>query len=264
MKKTILVSISNYGEKNLIYLNSVINEYRSYKNYDITINIHSTVPISRNDINVIQYDPTKIGRMAYLHRQEFIDNKENYDLFLYSENDMLIKEECIDVYLKYNELLPINYCLGFLGYERKENDENLYLYNQWPNVYHRPEKFNTEDKTIGPSYITSKELCIEGNWYFMLSNPHQSCYLLTKDKLNIAMSVAGYSKTDWPGIETSTDGIFTHWNHADGILYKVHTRNLEDLKKCLIQHLPGWHVKDPNVFPTVGIFDLLVSDLKLK
>jgi hypothetical protein len=239
----LLVSIPNYGDQNLKYLDTVVDEYRSYKNYDVTINVHSTVPIPRNDINVIQYDPFTVSTLLYKHRQEFVDKKDDYDLFLAADNDVLIKEDAIDVYLKHDKILPANHCLGFIAYEMYPGNENLYFFHLWPTVYHQPAKFNTEDRMTGTSYLTSKEMCIEGNWYFMLTSACQQSYLLTKEKLNIAINTSGYLKSDWPVApkETAYAGIWTNWCHADGVLYKVHTRNVEDLQKCLIHHLPNLH-----------------------
>jgi hypothetical protein len=264
MKKSLLISISNFGDKQLDYLNTAINEYRSYQKYDVTINVHSTVQIPRDDINVILHDPQKTERLAYLHRQEFIDKSNYYDLFMYAENDVLIKEDAIDTYLKYDELLPPNHCLGFISYEKYPPDENLYLFNLWPKVFHAPSKLNTEDKMTGTSYITSKEICVDGNWYFILTSVCQNCYLLTKDKLHTVMKVPGYARTDWPNMETSHCGIFTNWCHSDGILYKVHTRNLEDLKKCTIQHLPGNTITKYGCdISGIATWNSLISDLNL-
>ena len=49
----ILVSMASYGSKNLDLLNKVIDEYKSYKKYDVTINVHCTVPLKRDDVNFI-------------------------------------------------------------------------------------------------------------------------------------------------------------------------------------------------------------------
>ncbi len=268
----LLVSISNYGPGQLKYLQTVIDEFRSYKNYDVTINVHTTVPIGRTDINEFLYDPEKVGRMSYLHRQEFFNNRGNYDLFLFVENDILIKEEAVDVYMKYNAKLPINYCLGFLSYEQRPTDDpadkNLYLMNLWPSVEHSPQQIRTTNMVAGPSYIANRNMEINGEKYFMLTNVCQSCYLLSSDRLNLAITNSNYLKTDYNGLETSHCGIFSIWTHADGIIHKVHTKNLEDLRKCLIHHLPNLHCDPPykygrNFHSHVASFDSLTKDLGL-
>jgi len=155
MKKSILVSISNFGDKQLDHLNKIINEYRSYKKYDVTIHIHTTVDINRNDVISTIYDPNTVERMVYLHRQEFVDKRNDYDLFIHTENDILIKEDSVDLVLKYDKLLPENYVLGLLRYETHLNDPNIYLPDLWPNVFHGPTKVNN---TGNGSYIVHKKL----------------------------------------------------------------------------------------------------------
>lgn len=252
----ILISIANFGDKQLNYLNTVIDEYRSYKKYDITINVHSTVKLDRNDICLIYHDPTSVGRVAYLHRQEFVDLKNEYDMFLFSENDILIKEEAIDTYLKYNSLLPVNYCLGFIRYEKKSIDnpldKNFYCLDQWPRVGH----------------INTKNITVNENSYFILQNPFQSCFLLSQDRLNFVINNHDFLKTDYNGIESSSGGIYVNWGNSGGVINKVCTRNLEDLKKCLIHHLPDRHCNTPYPFGAdfcekISTFDSLIKDLEI-
>lgn len=252
----ILVSIPDYRGNQMQHLNRVIDEYRSYKKYDVTINIHSTVDISRKDINLIKYDPTKIGRLAYIHRPEFINHRNDYDLFIYSENDILIKEEQVDLYLKYNALLPENYCLGFMRYEQRpiddSSDKNMYCIDLWPHTGH----------------ILQRDVIINDKSYFILRNPFQSFFLLTKKELNYVIDNCQFRRTDWEGIETSSAGVYKNWEHADGVINKVWTRDLEDLKKCLVHHTSNVHVDFPHPYKYLGeyhkttsTFNSLLKDL---
>jgi hypothetical protein len=111
----LLVSLSSYGDKNLQYLNHVIDVYKSYKKYDVTIDVHCTVKLNRDDVNEIVHDNPETT--CLFHRQDFIRERDNFDLFLFAEYDMLIQEHCIDIFLKYDKLLLIDHCLGFIRYE---------------------------------------------------------------------------------------------------------------------------------------------------
>lgn len=254
----LLVSIPDYRGNQMQFLNKVIDEYRSYKKYDVTINIHSTVDIPRTDINLVKYDPTKVDRLAYVHRQEFINLRNDYDLYIFSENDILIKEELIDLFLKYDNLLPENYCIGCMRYEQRPiddpTDNNLYCIDIWPHTGH----------------ILDKNVTINGNEYFIVRNPFQSFFLLTKKQLNYVIDNCQFHRTDWPGIETSSAGIYRNWEHADGVINKVWTRNKEDLKKCLVHHISNVHIDFPHPYKYLGeyhkttsTFDSLVKDLGL-
>lgn len=251
-----LVSIPDFLGNQMPFLNAVLDEYRSYKKYDVTINVHSTVQIPRTDINLIFHDPKKVARLAYVHRQEFFEARNDYDLYLFSENDILIKEETVDTYLKYADVLPGDHCLGFIRFEKRviddPNDPTLYCIDLWPHV----------------GYMAADNVVINGNPYFVLRNPHQSCYLLTRAQLNFAIGNSSYLRTDWVGLESAASGVYKNWEHADGALRKVWTRNKEDLKKCLVGHISNVHCNAPyRVCPDfhklVLPFDSLLTALKL-
>jgi len=256
-KLKLLISLATYGDKNFKYLNSVIDEYKSYKNYDITINVHGTIPLPRislpeNDINFINH--VNPANTVFFHREEFVNEKDNYDLFLFSEDDILIKEEAIDTYIKYDKLLPINYCLGFVRYEKYTDDEDFHFIDLWPSVH---------------TYITSKSICIEGNWYFSFLNVHQSCWILNKDKLKYSINNSEFATNNnlelKTGLESAASGIYSGWSHGSkGVINKVYTKNIDDLKKCLIHHMPNRHLNGeyPHKKPYINGFSTIDSLIK--
>lgn len=230
----VLISIATYGTKNLKYLNQVIDEYRSYKKYDIDIIIHGTVPIDRNDVKFITHSNPK--NTVYFHRNDFVDNQNNYDLFIFTEDDILIKEETIDIYLKYNNLLPINYCLGFLRFENTI-ERIKYLIDLWINV-------------PGHNFIKDFELNINNQSYFSVTNVHQSCYVLTKEKLQFIINERKYAISDLQYtsniLESASSSIFSDWTPS-GVFNKVIPISIQDISKCFIEHLPGNHCNPPGI-----------------
>ena len=228
----ILVSIATYGEKNINYLNRVINEYKSYKKYDIDISVHGTIPIDQTNINFIQYKNPK--NTVFLHRSEFVDKQNDYDYFIFTEDDILIKEYTIDVYIKHDKLLPINYSLGFLRFE-KTPEAIDYFIDLWLNL----SNYN---------FIKNNNIDIVGYNYFSVTNPHQSSYVLSKDKLKYVIDNSNYL-TDVAdmGLESASSGIFTDWYLNTGVLHKILPLNKECLEQCFIEHLPGNHCNEPGV-----------------
>ena len=89
----LLVSLSSYGDKNLQYLNHVIDVYKSYKKYDVTIDVHCTVKLDRDDINQIVHDNP--ATTCLFHRQDFIREQNNFDLFLQSNYCTRLKLELV-------------------------------------------------------------------------------------------------------------------------------------------------------------------------
>lgn len=230
----LLVSLSSYGNKNLQYLNQVIDVFKSYQNYDVTIDVHCTVPIDRTDINQIIHDNPETT--CLFHRSDFIREQDNYDLFLFAEYDMLIREHCIDTFLKYDKLLPIDHCLGFIRYENTP-EQIPYLIDLWTNI-------------SSYSYIRDYNININDVSYFSLSNVHQACYVLTKDKLKYVIENIQFdnSSLQGHGPELASSGIFKHWPIGPaGIINKVLPINRDDLEKCFIHHMADCHCNPPGV-----------------
>jgi hypothetical protein len=253
----LLISLSSYGDKNLDLLNKAIEKYKSYKKYDVSIDVHCTVDLNRNDINQIVHENPKTTSL--FHRKDFIRELENYDLFLFAEYDMVIEESSIDTYLKYDKQLPIDYCLGFIRYENTP-ENTKYLIDLWKNI-------------SGYNYISNLDLEIQNTKYFTTTNVHQACYLLTKQKLLYIINNTEYNYSDLGtlGVESSSSSIFSSWPLGPrGIINKVLPINKNDLLNCLIHHSADCHCNPPGVNSTPEVFrsntitiNELLSDLKI-
>lgn len=233
----ILISIATYGTKNIEYLNKVIDEYISYKNYEVHIIVHGTHPLERSDIEFIKYENPK--NTVFLHRSEFYKNRYDYDYYLFTEDDMLIKEDTIKMCLEYEDKIPINSCIGFLRFEN--TPENIkYLIDLWLNI-------------DGYNYIKNKNIEINNTIYFSVTNPHQACYFISKNKLNYIIENTDYNiDGEQLGLESASSGIFTDWYLGTGVINKIIP--VLEIDKCLIEHLPGNHCNPPGVNSTPEIF----------
>ena len=252
----ILVSIATYGTKNIDYLNLVINEYKSYKDHDVDIMINGTDLISRNDVNFIQHENPK--NTVFLHRNDFVEKQNDYDYFIFTEDDILIKEQTINFHIKYDQQLPIDYNLGFLRFEKTPHDGE-YLIDLWLNI-------------ANYDYIKNDNINILNRNYFSVTNPHQSSYILSRNKLKYVISNSKYL-TDGSdmGLESASSGIFTDWYIPTGVLHKILPMNKKHLEKCFIEHLPGNHCNLPGVNTdhltfrkNVATKDLLFKKLSIK
>jgi hypothetical protein len=172
---------------------------------------------------------------------------------------MLIRESAIDTYLKYDQTLPVDNCIGFLRFENTPEDVK-YLIDIWPYAH-------------GGNYIRSNDMHINGMNYFSLANPHQACYLLTKQKLNFVIENTTFEYPDLNGfiIESSSSSLFTDWEAGpSGLLKKVYPKDKQDLEKLLIHHTPDCHVNEPGATMSpqklravTATFNSLTSDLLL-
>ena len=98
--KKILVVLVNYEKDQLQYLKQVVNELKSFQKYDVSIVVNSNIPLDIEGIdliNVIQLDNYQL--LPITCRQVIWDHKDDFDVFLFGENDHLFKEHHVDKHL---------------------------------------------------------------------------------------------------------------------------------------------------------------------
>jgi hypothetical protein len=118
----ILVGIANFGVKNRQYLDRLIAEYRlmpfrvdirifseKAKDYPGDVRVHVGLPVSNP------------WSLPFAHRQVFADHVDDYDLFIYSEDDTLIEERHIRAFINASEALEGGLVPGFIRYELHED-----------------------------------------------------------------------------------------------------------------------------------------------
>ena len=124
--KNILIVLVNYGEEQLQYLQQVVTELKSFKNYKVSIIVNSNIPLDIegiDQVNIIELDDYQL--LPLTCRQVIWDHRDDFDVFLFGENDHLFKEYHIDRHLEYINILPSDKISGLLQYE--QIDEKLYF-----------------------------------------------------------------------------------------------------------------------------------------
>jgi hypothetical protein len=124
-KISILAVLVNYGTEQVNYLKKVVKELKLFNKYNVTIIVNSNVNLSIDEIdyvNIIKLDDYQL--LPLTCRNVIWENRNNYDLFIYGENDHLFKEIHIDNFLKYTKILPENRIAGLIQYE--ENHTGKY------------------------------------------------------------------------------------------------------------------------------------------
>ena len=124
-----------FNTDRIIYLLKIINEIKKYKyKTDIFIHTNKIFQINNminydNKLEIIHHDlsninPKKLTWLAKTYIKNFIDN---YDIFIYSEDDILIYNEAFNYWLNYKDICFQNkYNLGFLRIEYLDS-KNIYL-----------------------------------------------------------------------------------------------------------------------------------------
>lgn len=227
----VLICISSYGDKNDKYLKQVVDNFRSYNNnkYDITIIVDSTVGTAPLGLDIDEWRvyPPDVGEaLAWKHRDAHLDAIDDFDLFVYSENDMLIPERAFDKWVEFDKENGPHYSLGFHRYEIKDNEKVLV-----DHAWDYPPIFWTYVK-------------IDDVVYPVVRNLHQGCFILSKDQLQLQIDSKNpaFHKTMsyylfYGPLETAATGPFINRTIA-----KVVPPDPEEFDDLLILHMPNKYV----------------------
>ena len=162
----ILAVLVNYGTEQLQYLEQVVYELKSFKKYNVTVIVNSNIKLDISGIDYVneirlndyQLLPLTCKQVLWHYRNDF-------DIFLFGENDHLFKEHHIDKYLEYTSILPENRIAGLIQYE--ENKTSKY----YP-AYHAHYDWD----------INSVEE-YDGKKFAHFTNIHQATFILTQEQM---------------------------------------------------------------------------------
>jgi hypothetical protein len=156
MKITIHISFF-FIENRIIYINNIINETNKYE-YTTDIFIHTNnkdlhegffTPYTNGYIKIIKHDLSKENPfyLTWKCRDLLKKQKDDYDIFMYIEDDILVPYNAIKYWLEYNEkLIEYGYNLGFVRIEI--NKDNIEYITDLPG-----KKFNTIIHLAAESHV---------------------------------------------------------------------------------------------------------------
>jgi 2-polyprenyl-3-methyl-5-hydroxy-6-metoxy-1,4-benzoquinol methylase len=173
----ILVAIAYYGTKNQPYLRRLVAAYRSMPfDVDIVVMTERSKGLGSGVTEQVGLPTRDPWSLPFAHRRLFAENADNYDLFIYSEDDTLILETHVRAFLRAVDALPADRLPGFLRYERRTDGTKHYpdLHGAFHWLPGSVARFGT--------YVTAE-----------FSNEHAACYLLTRAQLKAAIASGGYS-----------------------------------------------------------------------
>jgi 2-polyprenyl-3-methyl-5-hydroxy-6-metoxy-1,4-benzoquinol methylase len=172
----ILIAIANHGNKNKSFLNAVAQEYKSMPCTSHIVVISDAPKHLDFDAEQVVGAPTKDPwSLPFRHQEIFARRMYDYDLFVYSEDDMLAKWENIESFLHVTEILPEDTIAGFIRYELDTIGRKLY-----PEIH-------------GPYHWKSGSVTRAGGYVFAeLSNYHAAFYIVNRRQLLSAIESGGY------------------------------------------------------------------------
>src|ERR1043166_5649064 len=115
----LLVALTSYGEKNLAHLRKVIRAYQEMP-LAVRLVVFSEAPKNLGPgvevgVGLPSTNPWSLG---FAHKALFVKEAENYDLFVYSEDDILFTLRNLSAFLRVTPQLPPDEIAGFMHYER--------------------------------------------------------------------------------------------------------------------------------------------------
>jgi len=219
----ILVAIANYGEKNDVYLSRVLSEYRSMS-YQTDIVVLSNINKDLgSDIEVITGLPNgNPWSLPFGHKHIFVERKDAYDLFIYSEDDILITQRNIEAFLRVMSILPPQELAGFFRWEQYPDGRRYYpdahLFYRW-----MPDSV----KVVGD------------HTFARFTNDHSGCYALTRGQLEQAVASGGFlvppHEHQYDLLVTAATDPYTQC----GFRRLICLSHLDDF---LVQHLPNKYI----------------------
>ncbi len=162
----LLAVLVNYGDEQLNYLAQVVSNLKKFKHYDVTIIVHSNIALNIKGVDKVYIIKLEDYQLLPLTCRKVIWSKRNdYDVFLYGENDHLFKESHIDKHLEYEKLLPKNRVTGLIQFEENENGR------YFPGYHHH---FDWEYHSVE---------IYKGLKFAHFTNTHQATFILSKEQL---------------------------------------------------------------------------------
>ena len=179
-----LAILASHGTKNDRHLRKLVLTYQSMTAYSVDVII--LVDIARplpSGVRAVVGAPTRNPKtLPFRHLELFSKHQDDYDLFIYSEDDILVTERNLVAFSRFNHLGAIENCPGFLRYEMSSAG-NVSL----PDIAHG---FHWDPKTVAK---------LDGHLVAQLTNPHAGVYALDRAQLKHCLQFRSFATHVGPG-----------------------------------------------------------------
>lgn len=245
------------------YLHQVLSNYNSWdlSKYDLNIRMYVTgeydvSEYSNLDIEQKVYSEDLHVDLGWQHRDWFIENKNNYDYFIWNENDILITQETFEMWETINKDLP--------------GERDIAGLMCWETFNNKGYSISNSSRWFSPEIQALIEY--KDDIFIHFTSPQTACYLIDKTRLNTLINEDVYTPTTTNPRRDFKDGR-NKWaslypnvgfptNHPSGYLRSQPScaseiyslgryRKLISLKhwdKLLAHHLSGDYTRGKNGF----------------
>lgn len=229
----------------IIYINNIIDETNKYE-YTTDIFIHTNNvelqaslfnSYTNGSINIIYHDLSNIHPFYLTWKcRDLLQQQQNeYDIFMYIEDDILVPYKAIKYWLEYNEkLIKMNYNLGFVRIEVENNIEYI------------TDLYGTKFDTI--INLNNTKYCVNNK------NPYCAFWIYNKNEFNKFVNSKYYDIRNIINYEIREQsaiglhGTGTNW-YKNTLIPIINNKLIED---CKIYHMPNNYVLNKNTpFATI-------------
>jgi hypothetical protein len=229
----------------IIYINNIIDETNTYEHttdifiHTNNINLKESIfnKYTNGCIKIIYHDLSNINPfyLTWKCRALLKEQQNDYDVFMYIEDDILVPYKAIKYWLEYNEkLIEMKYNLGFVRIEVKNNIE--YITDLCG------EKMDTNIILDGINYCVNNK------------NPYCAFWIYNKNEFSKFLNSTYYDINKIPKYnirEKSSIGLHglgTNW-YINTVIPIINNKLVED---CKIYHMPNNYVLCKNTrFATI-------------
>jgi SAM-dependent methyltransferase len=218
-----LVVIAHYGEKNLQYLKEIIGTYRSMAmDVDLVVTAEASKELGAGVEVIVGLPESNPWSLPFAHKRVFADRVDQYDLFLYTEDDIGVTEDNIQAFLRASADLKPDELAGHVRYELGQ-DGTVYLPDVHGAFHWKPDSVRRRGSYMVAEY----------------TNEHTGFYILTQAQLRTALASGGYLRGADEGrygmAETAATDPFTRCGFRKVI-------PISAFDEFLVHHMPNTYV----------------------
>lgn len=224
--KKVLVAIPSYGDKQFLYLQDMIDSLHDLceTGAKVTLYLYAIEPYSIEILSMFNartncYHPTgslnievKLKpaslKLHFVddHRKDFYDHIDDYDLFIFTEDDHHIRPTHVIAYLEETAKLKqrvgeenfSNYSIGFLRYERDQSKKERFTFDQ--HDYPNSGIHSFDDAKLKRHYVGNQNM------------PHQGMFMATPEQLMIWKEKCQFDLIDPENVEREDEKGTPSWH----------------------------------------------------
>jgi len=172
----ILVAIANYGTKNRLYAEQLIDNFRSFESDVDIVVLSEAAKDFGSDVEVRVGLPTSNPwSLPFAHRPLFVERQDDYDVFIYTEDDTEILEHHVESFLDVTRQLPEQMLAGFIRYEIGPDGKSYY------STVHAHYHWD-----VGTVFRIGERV------FSRYTNDHSACFVLTRQQLARCIESGGF------------------------------------------------------------------------